>query len=303
MANNQIIVRGEIAKGIIKELIGLCVGGWLEGDQIQGAVLSYSVDFSEACQLKILTKKTGPLTKEAHEELMCLVFGLFAMGIEFSAEGAFFDHDELREALVWIERQSQDQFEVSQTIHPNSHLTLVDLGTIHDLLTDQVETIEALEGDSGFAREFPLVDIYNGCYGNMRHKSGHEVFINWQENKFAKRHKIDAANPGFESCKRYRCERDGKRYRRPQKNVSKAGPYGYRKSVENRWKVAYMLGSIPAECKSRVYAWVVQVFNSVDFYHDTRGGAELPSIFSIEFGDYRMTATHDFVFRVEGCGS
>lgn len=295
---NSLLIETELDVRIITEFIALCVDGWVEGGKIRGNLLSYSIEESgDLCNLSLTATLEAHLIDDAAVELLNLTLGLHSLGAKIKIEdNRFLNIEKLREALAWMARNSQEKPKPDHVIHAQSHLTLEDLLQINCYLSEQTKPIAELERDADFNRAFPLVDLYNGSYGNIRHRSGHEIFMNWIENKVPGRHRLDAPNPGAEAYKQFDCQLTGKTYRRPKATIKESGPY--RKSVQNRRKLAYMLGGVPDEHKARVYAWVVDVLNTVYYYHDTKGSEPLPELFSIDFADCRMTATHDVAFRL-----
>lgn len=294
-----------IAGGSATEFLALCVDGWVSGKFIIGSYMQYELDESGGnCKVSIASECTKIDSDEALLELSNLCLGLSCLTVQMRTEGMIFEHEQLVKVLKWIRCRPPFSLDPDQSLSSQlclplaSHLTLRDLGEIYHYLDLLAQApIADIERDENFNRVFPCVDIYNGCYGNIRHRSGHEIFVRWIDNRMIGRHKIDAAILCSELLREYECERDGKIFRRARSSAPKPGPY--RKSQRNRGRLAYMLGSVPESHKSRVYAWVVDVFNAVDYYHDTRGGVEIPERFSIEFGQFKMTATHDLVFNLE----
>jgi len=297
--NDRLLFTSELDIRIITEFAAICVDGWVCADIICGAVLKYRIERSGALYQVSMPAEIAPkLVDDASVELLNLTLALHSLGAGISLEGKLFpNHEKLNEALAWTARTPQEKPELDHAIHVQSHLTLGDLLEINHYLVDQTKPIAELERDAGFNKTFPLVDVYNGSYGNLRHRSGHEIFMEWIDNKFPGRHKVDAPNPGAEAHKQFNCQLIGKTYRRPKATVKESGPY--RKSAQNRRKLAHMLGCVPDEHKVRVYAWVVDVLNAVDYYHDTRGSEPLPELFSIEFAGCKMTATQDLAFRLD----
>lgn len=296
---DKLLIETELDIRIITEFIALCVDGWVEAGEIRGDVLNYRLEESGNLYNLLLQAEVGSkFEDDAAQELSNLIMGLHSLGASIRWEGDLFErHEDLREAQVWMARNSQDKPKLEHPIHAQSHLTLGDLSKINQYLIEQTEPITELERNADFRSTFPLVDLYNGSYGNIRHSSGHEINIKWINNRIAGSHKVDAPNPGAEAYKHFNCQRTGETYRRPKAAVNETGPY--RKSAQNRRKLAYMLGSVPEGHKARVFAWVQDVLNSVDYYHETRGSIPLPELFSIDFAGCKMTATHDLVFRLE----
>ena len=221
----------------------------MSGKFIIGNHMQYELDESGGnCKVSIASDCVKIDSDEALLELTNLCLGLSCLSVQMRTEGMIFEHEQLVKVLKWIRCRppfslDYDQSLSSQLYLPyESHLTLRDLGEIYQYLDLLARTpIADIERDENFNRVFPCVDIYNGCYGNIRHRSVHEIFVRWIDNRTIGRHKIDAAKLSSELLREYECERDGKTFRRARSSASKPGPY--RKSQRNRGRLAYMLGS------------------------------------------------------------
>lgn len=299
---NHIQIRSNVPASLVLELTALCTDGWVTDRQVNGKFLEYELAPGAELCLMITEAQRSEKDRQIDEinkldEIVSVILGFFAQGIEVQASGAMFEHSSIKNLGSWLAAEKPPKLDLECPYHKESHLSLNDLIELHHWLSKQEQPIAALERVPQFTETFPLVDIYAGDYSNLRHKSGHEIFMVWKDNKFAERHQIDAPAPSAELKRKYHCWQAGKVYRQKAAlNLDKIGPY--QKSSDNRRKYAFLLGGLPEKAKPRIFRWLVDISNDLANYHDSRGGQELPELFEIAFDNKVLTATRDLVIRL-----
>lgn len=297
MKFNRIVVTTTLPLGAVIEFAALCIAGWISTPKIVGSVLAY--EFALTNHQIVLTFTTHPKAdgEAIAEELLSLLLGLFSLGAAVEAEGDVFDQNQLNKAIAWANSIRFSAHSLDEPIHRFFRITLMDLEFVFRYLADRTTPISNYWNDQVYASNFPYLDVYAGDNGSIRHKSGAEISIEWTGNKFVRSHKLVVPRASDAIVSRYRCEISGKKFKDKKIPLeTSSGPY--RKSFQNQMRAARMLGQVPPEHQQRVFAWFSSVFNDVDYFHDTRGGIPLPNIFEIEFDGCKMTATHDFDFKL-----
>ncbi|OPZ90293.1 MAG: hypothetical protein BWY75_00797 [bacterium ADurb.Bin425] len=297
--NNLLQINQNCPAPLAVELAALCVEGWVAGNKVRGEFFNYEMAPGKEQCLVITERPQVKQGEAAFGELCSVIIGFFAQGIEVRPSGAIFQDLSIENLLNWLSAETPRKLnpDLAVPYHKDSHLSLGDLIEINHWLSQKEQSIADLERMPQFTATFPLVDIYAGDYSNLRHRSGHEIFMVWQDNKFAEQHKIDAPTPADELQRKYACFRAGKVYRQKAGvNLDRLGPY--RKSSENRQKYAYLLGGLPESEKRRIFRWLADTANDIDYYHDSRGGQVIPEIFEIAFEDKVLTANRDLILRL-----
>lgn len=73
---------------------------------------------------------------------------------------------------------------------------------------------------------------------------------------------------------------------------------GYRGLDESRWRISKLLGAVPQQHKARVFSWAAEAINSVDEFHNARGGVPLPEIFECRYDHARLVADRELRFEL-----
>ncbi len=163
-----------------------------------------------------------------------------------------------------------------------SNLTPNDLGEIWLSLAQANQPIETLLCDQAFAALFPYADLVAGTYEKLRHKSGCVIHIQSRKDGIILSHSIDAPNPVS------------------TKAPSNCGIFkedGYLGTDESRWRISKMLGAVPPQHKSKVFAWAHDAINLVEEFHNTHGGVQRPEIFECHYDDVHLTCDRDLRFE------
>ncbi|MBN8658828.1 MAG: hypothetical protein J0M35_00580 [Candidatus Obscuribacter phosphatis] len=295
--NNLLQINQNCPAPLAVELAALCVSGSVAGNKVRGEFFNYEMAPGKDQCLVITERPQLKQGEAAFGELCSVIIGFFAQGMEVRPSGAIFQDHSIETLLNWLSTETPRKLDLAVPYHKDSHLSLGDLIEINHWLSQKEQAIADLERMPQFTATFPFVDIYAGDYSNLRHRSGHEIFMVWQDNKFAEQHKIDAPAPADELQRKYACFQAGKVYRhKPGLRLDRLGPY--RKSRENRQKYAYLLGGLPESEKRRIFRWLADTANDIDYYHDSRGGQVIPEIFEIAFEDKVLTATRDLILRL-----
>lgn len=281
----------------ILEFAALCVGGWVSARKIKGEFVDYELAVNNNTIVMTCKKNSEAKRSNLIEELRLLLLGLFSIGAEVEGQGSLFIKEPLSNVILWARSKEFTTPSLDAQIHPLFRITLADLLCAYKYLGDRTIGISQHWNDPIYESAFPFMDVYAGDKGYIRHKSGAEILIGWIGNEFVGTHKFNVPHASEEVLKMYDCQSSGKKFEKKKTPVAtKTGPY--RKSHAARVKAARILGEVPQQDQKRVFDWFADVFNSVDYFHDTRGGIVLPPIFEIEFNDCKLTATHDFEFEL-----
>ncbi|MDX2106128.1 MAG: hypothetical protein SFY67_06965 [Candidatus Melainabacteria bacterium] len=283
-------IQSQLPQQAIIEFVALCVAGWVTGNEIKSSSFRYTVETTDDWYHISIDQTSKKAFTDLTEELLMLLLGLATLTAHIEIEGHWSNEDRIRHAYDWTRSHSNSIPQLSQSspIHPLSNLTLDDLIAIHELLNKS----------NDFASLFPFCDLYDSSHGSLRHFKGNECYVKFEQNKAPITHKIDSPNPADLRFDQWLSALENRTAPKAPKFNAKSK--GYFKSANDRWKIAKMLGEIPGEHKSRVFAFVNDVINTVNEYHDTRGSqGPLPERFEIAFDHMKLIANPELVFKIE----
>ena len=287
---NGLKIQSHFSQPAIIEFAALCVAGWVTGNEIKSPSFSYTVETTDDWHHLSIDQSSKKAFTDLMDELLMVLMGLSMLGSNIEIEGHWSNETRMRHAWNWTRSHSNSTPPLSQSfrIHPLSNLTLDDLIAIHELF----------ETSDDFASLFPFCNLYDSSHGSLRHFKGNECYIKFEQGKTPITHKIDSPNPADLRFDQWLSAFENRTAPKAPKFNAKSK--GYYKSANDRWKIAKMLGEIPGEHKSRVFAFVDDVINTVNEYHDTRGvQGPLPERFEIVFDHMKLVANPELVFKIE----
>lgn len=283
-------IQSQIPQQAIIEFVALCVAGWVTSNEIKSSSFRYTVETADNWYHIAIEHLSKRAFTDLMDELLMVLLSLSMLGSNIEIEGDCSNEARIRHAYDWTRSHSYSNSPLSQTspIHPLTSLTLDDLIAIHELF----------ETSNDFASLFPFCTLYDSSHGSLRHFKGNECYIKFELGKTPITHKIDSPNPADLRFDQWLSDFENRKAPKAPKFNAKAK--GYFKSANDRWKIAKMLGEIPGEHKNRVFAFVNDVINTVNEYHDTRGSqGPLPERFEIAFDHMKLVANPELIFNIE----
>ncbi len=293
---------GEIQLGATIEFVALATKGTVVKNKVVSPAATYLVEENPSERAFTLMVKNSKQrsTEEFNAEVIHVFCALRLMGAKTILESGFGKSKNFppTEILTWLRAPSTAALSHELPIDERTNLTVNDLVDIWRLLVQTEQPVEVLLNNTEFIEIFPYADLVAGEYEKLRHKSGCEVSLQTRKNGTISEHRIDAPNPVSNLVTRLR-ESSGQSLVSAtlEKKPSIFHKDGYWGGDESRWRISKMLGAVPPQHKSAVFAWAADAINKMDEFHNTRGGVQLPTIFECRFDDVHLTADRDLKFE------
>ncbi len=294
---NKLIIHSTLTSQAIIEFAALCVSGWVTSNKIESAGFAYLIDTADGSHHITPNKTSKKSHADLTDELLLLLLCFSLLDSKIDCLGDWSCQKQIEHAINWIKtgESACKPLSINDQIHQFSNLTLIDLTEVHDLFENKECSIKTTMCSTKFPELFPFSNVYDATHASLRHVSGNECYITFEDEDSPIKHKFDAPCPADFIFNEWRSAFEGKKAPRFQKKTSK--PKSYYRSSNDRWKIAKMIGEIPTEHKKRVFSWVNETIRTVDSYHDSRGSdGPLPEKFEITFGEQKLIATQELVF-------
>lgn len=172
----------------------------------------------------------------------------------------------------------------SKAIEECTNLAFEDLEQIWLALAGTKLPVKKLMQDSAFHAIFPYAELVDGTYEELRHKSGCAILLVTRQDGILISHRIDAPVSGREKVS-------------DEHSYGVYDPNGYLGSDTSRWHISKLLGAVPEQHKSKVFAWAAEAIFTVKEYHNTRGGIRLPERFVYHCEGVHLEADRELRFE------
>lgn len=271
---------------VLVEYAALCIEGRVRFSKeptkpvaiIEGRERQYDVRFNSNDAIEFSALEPLPKIFEDRElvDLQCLMIGLTRL--DATAEV----HNRVAQRFFnGVVRRVQ----LSDTaqLHQECHLTLNDLGEI----ADWVARLQKDESETTADPSFPSVFPFNN-QDTLRHKSGNEIQLYRDQNRYIETHRVDAPNPADEL---YSAWLASKKLKPPTRRGDPSLRW-------KRWRLANLLGGIPENRKREVFNWVSDIMWQVEEFHSTHGRSPISKPLEYYFDDCVIFANDQLEFEL-----
>ncbi len=265
------------------EYAGLCIEGRVHSARIEGRDRSYAITRGDD-QITFGLEESDPGIVEEDEliEMQSLMLGLARVNARITVFGRW---SSKFPSPKFIEKISADEIisETTKKIHAHSNLTLADLHQIAQwcsrLRNDEVNAT----AEPTFSTVFP--SSFRDC---LRHHSGSEVLLYRNHDGIIESHRIDAPNPADDLVSEWFTSLKQKK---PRTGANASSRW-------KRWKLAQMLGCIPAVHKPEVFTWVSDTMWKFEEYQSSHGRQPSSSRMEFYFDDCVIFANDNMEFEL-----
>lgn len=289
--------------GTLVEFVALAVRGTITSTKISALCATYILEENQekgTIEITIQNSKQRSAAEFGREMLQALC----AISMTGCSELEIFGFNKnvpVLEFYEWYQSRGVACLSNSEPIDARANLTLDDLENIFAALSPSNQSIESLLNMPHFATIFPYANFIAGDCESLRHASGCEVLITTRKDGVVTAHRIDAPEPvsNIMNSWQHTSSTTAPVASLPTASSNIFDVAGYRGCDESRWRISKMLGAVPSDHKERVFSWAADAIYSVDDFHNTHGGVNLPESFRYHIGDVHITADRDLKFQME----
>lgn len=271
---------------ILVEYSALCIEGRVRFSKeptarvaiIEGRERQYAVRFNSNNAIEFSTIEPLPKIFEDEElvDLQCLMIGLTRLNATVEV------HNRVAQRFFNGVARGAQLSDTTQ-LHQECHLTLNDLREIADWIARLQNDESTVTADPSYPSVFPF-----NSQDTLRHKSGNEIQLYRDQDRYIETHRVDAPNPADELYSAWLASKESK----PPK------PRGNPELRWKRWRLANLLGGIPENRKREVFNWVSDILWQVEEFHSTHGRSPMSKPLEYYFDDCVIFANDQLEFEL-----